>query len=118
MKNLEKANLLIKLKRFLKENKLNLTACGCCGGVHVECNEDELLVSADCLEDIDNNIKYYQENQNKIFIKDLNKYSFTKIEMVKVDGKIVNLGGRSNPFNKFYNKRFQRFDDIDWSNLK
>lgn len=117
MKNLEKANLLIKLKHFLKENNLNLTACGCCGGVHVEYNDDELLESTDCLKDIDGDIKHYQENQNKIFIKDLNDYRFTKIEMIKVDGKIINLGGRSTPFNKFYNKRFQRFDDIDWSNL-
>lgn len=115
MKNIEKANLLIKLKDFLKENNLNLTACGCCGGVHVECNDNELLESTDCLEDIDNLIKYYQENQNKIFVKDLNNYMFTKIEMVKVDNKIVNLGGKNYPFNKFYNRRYQRFEDIDWS---
>lgn len=101
MKNIEKANKLIKLKSFLKENDLNITACGCCGGYHIDnVDGDELCCGEDFINEIDEDIKYYKENQNKIHVK-YYEDNFTRIDLVKVDNKIVNLGGRSYPFWKY-----------------
>lgn len=100
MKNIVKAELLDDIRKFFKENNLNIESCGCCGGYHLTCKDEELSSGDNFNESVEEDIKYYKENAGKIYV---NYYDnkFTNIEMIKVNDKIVNLGGRSYPFHKF-----------------
>lgn len=100
MKNIEKAKVLADLKRYCKKHNINFTACGCCGGVHINCEDDEIFEGGDFLLEVDGDIKYYKKYQGKIFVQQWED-RFTKIEFIKDGNKIVNLGGRSHPFSKY-----------------
>ena len=100
MKNIEKAKVLSNLKIYCKKHNINLTACGCCGGVHIECKDDDIFEGCDFLREIDDTINYFKKYNGKIFVEYFDN-KFTKIDMIKVDNKIVNLGGKSYPFSKF-----------------
>lgn len=111
MKNIDKAKLLEHIKEFFEKNNITIEACGCCGGYHLVYDGEELCEGSDFLEDVDDCIKYYKENQNKIFV-DYYDNRFTDIEFIRDENKIVNLGGKSHPFTKYMNKRYRKFDDI------
>ena len=100
MKNIDKAKLLAKIQKIFKDNNLNITSCGCCGGYHIECNNEDICCGENFVEDAETSIKYYKDNVNKISVNIIHE-RFPEIQMIKIDNKIVNLGGRSYPFNKF-----------------
>ena len=112
MKNIDKAKILEKIRKIFEDNNINITACGCCGGYHIEIDGDDICEGSDFINDSYNSIKYYKENQGKIYVHTFDN-KFTKIEMIKLpSGEIVNLGGKSHPFTQFmqhYHKPFKDF---------
>lgn len=100
MKNIDKVKVLENIRKIFKENNINITACGCCGGYHIEIDDDDVCTGCNFMEDVTSSIEYYNDNQNKIYI---NYYQerFPNITMIKDGNKIVNLGGRSHPFTKY-----------------
>ena len=108
MKNIEKAKTLEKLYKFLKKNNLEITACGCCGGYHIEQNGNDLCEGED-ITYLENAIKYYRKWDGKIFVHDYSKTH--EIEFVRMpDGKLYNLGGQKAPFHKFF--KHYDFNDL------
>ena len=110
MKNIDKAKTLEKLYKYLKKNNLNITACGCCGGYHIEYNDDSLCEGTD-IEDLKSGVKFYKENQNKISVL-YKENPHTKIEFIRLGEKLLNLGGKSLPFDRYY-KFYHRFRNMD-----
>lgn len=111
MKNIDKAKLLNKIKKFFEENNINITSCGCCGGYHLEVNSEELCEGENFKEEIQNNINYFKENSGKIPVHFQNDTQ-PEITFIKDNGKLVNLGGRSYPFNRYFkrlNKQLQEY---------
>lgn len=114
MKNIDKAKILIKLQDFCAKNSINIVACGCCNGYHIEQNNQDLCCGCDFINDVQSSIDYKQ-NQGKIEIV-IHENNFPKITMIKIcAGKLVNLGGRSYPYNKFMkhmnNENFKEYFD-------
>lgn len=109
MTNLEKAKLLEKMKRFMQRYNINITSCGCCGGLHIEVDGDEILEGDDFNLYIDDCIKHYKERVGKIDVIDKSFDHNSQIEFIKDGKSLVNLGGRSHPFMK-YVKHMEHFE--------
>lgn len=103
MKNIDKAKLLNKIKKFFEENNINIESCGCCGGYHLEVKGEELCSGENFKEEVQNDINYFKENSGKIPVHFQND-AYPEITFIKDDDKIVNLGGRSYPFNKYFKR--------------